>query len=455
MGGLGLAEGLVAPGATRALTTGLKEFAESGVKGMGREGIQSSINTGLAPEDLMQRVARISKNKQAAFEERAGQSVGEYLVDRGIFGDPEEITQQLYSRMQESKGRVDAGLAKVQGTYKNDAVADALEQLAEREARVSTDRTPSPDRNRVSELLNRHSKDGLTLSEVNEVKRLYERTVKLDYLRDNVSDKIAQANNIDSVIREFVEKTADQAGFPNVKALNKETQLAKQLLDDLGAEYAGQAGNNYVSLSDAFFLAEAASNPTALAAFGLKKTLGSKSAMSSVAKLMARSREKRGLPTEELTERLGLPAPKEGAPDVSVEQPINLPDRSQSTVDAQERARLGNDAVMGGIAGIQVDENGQITFNPFGAALGVAGAGAIKKMSDIRVSPLTVAQRMDVEDARKLDAFVSDPADADAYMKVDPIFQAVGVPKNTDEALRTRFAEDILTEYVRLGKELP
>lgn len=324
MGALGLGEGLVAPGATKALTTGIKEFSQAGIKETGQQGIQRSLKTGLAPEDLMQRVARISKGKQAAFEDRAGQSVGEYLVDRGIFGDPEAITEQLYQRMQTSKGRVDSGLSSVKGVYKNDAVADALEQLAEREARVSTARTPSRDQARVNELLKKHDKEGLTLTEANEVKRLYERNVTLDYLRDNVSDKIAQAKNIDSQMRDFIEQAADVGGFKNVKALNKETSLAKQLLDDLGAEYAGSQGNNYVSLSDAFFLAEAASNPAALAAFGFRKTLGSKSAMSAVAKLIAGKRARTELPSGERTEALQLPAPRPGQLDVSVEQPMQM-----------------------------------------------------------------------------------------------------------------------------------
>lgn len=338
MGGAELAGVLTAPGATKAFTTGLKEFANSGIKEFGQIGIQSSIKSGLSPEDLMQRVARVSKGKQTEFEKRAGQSIGGYLVDRGIFGDPDAITSQLYERMQMSKGRVDAGLAKVGGTYKDDAVLDALEQLAEREVRVSSPRTPSPDQRRVSELLSKHNKDGLTLTEVNEVKRLYERNVQLDYLKDNVSDKVAQAKNIDNKLRDFVETKADQGGFSTVKALNKETALAKQLLDDLGAEYAGQAGNNLVSLSDAFFLAEAAGNPAALAAFGLKKGLSSKAAMSAVAKIIAGKRQRKGLPSGDVEGPLGLPAV--GATSAPPDAAIPLGARSPSTVAAQEASRV-------------------------------------------------------------------------------------------------------------------
>lgn len=338
MGAAGLGEALVAPGATRALSTGFREFSNAGIRAVGENGIQQAITRGLEPEQLMQRVARISKGKQANFEQRAGESVGEFLVNRQIFGDPEDITTQLYERMQTSKSRVDAGLASVGGTYKDNAVADALEQLGEREARVSSTRTPSPDSRRVIELTRKHDADGLTLSEVNEVKRLYERNVKLDFLRDNVSDGIAKANNVDTELRNFVELKAAQGGFDDVKALNRETMLSKQLLDDLGAEYAGQQGNNYVSLSDAFFLAEAASNPTALAAFGLKRAFSSKSSMSAVARLMSRNRAVTELPEGRV--RGALQLPERGRTSAPADPITQLPARTQSTIDRQEIDRV-------------------------------------------------------------------------------------------------------------------
>jgi len=330
-----------APGAARtaskALSQGMEEFSKVGVKEVGEAGIRASTKLGVAPEDLMQRVARISKGKQAAFEQRAGESVGDYLVNRGIFGDPESVTEQLYSRMQMSKGRVDTGLAKIQGTYKNGTVDDALSQLAEREARVSTSNTPSRDASRVNKLLEKSKGGGLTLSEINEVKRLYERNVKVDYLNDRVSDKIAMATNIDSNLREFIVEQAGKSGFKNVKQLNMETTLAKQLMDDLGAEYAGQAGNNLITLSDAFFLAEAANNPAALAAFGLKKTISSKSFMSSVAKLINGKNARIGMPEAQFDDMLQLPAPRDGAANTSIEVPIPMPKNTQSTLDATER----------------------------------------------------------------------------------------------------------------------
>lgn len=281
-------------GATKTGFSNLSKLSKEAVDDLskiarsGKEGIVMSKKLGIAPENLMQRVARVSKGKQAAFEETAGESIGSYLVKRDIFGDPEQIAEQLYSRMRESMGKVDSGLSKIKGNFKDASVDDALDTLLEREIAVSTDRVPSKDLFRVTQLQRKAQKEGLTAPEINEVKRLYERNVKVDYLKDNVSTKVEQANQVDSKLRELVVRIAAKNGFKDVAELNKETRLAKQLLDDIGAEYAGQQGNNLVSLSDAFFLAEAASNPSALAAFGLKKTLSSKKVLSATAKLLSK-----------------------------------------------------------------------------------------------------------------------------------------------------------------------
>lgn len=264
--------------------------ALKGITATGANGIRQATNNALEPASIMQRVARISKGKQQAFQERAGQSVGQYLVDRKIFGDIDEITTQLFNRFNQSRTSVDKALTKLDGRFKSTAVGTALRQLADREANISSAGAVSKDLERVTELLKSNSRRGLTMSEINEVKRLYERNVKLDFLRDNVSDKIAQANNLDSAIRKFQFDKARELGFKNLPDLNRETMLAKQLLDDLGTEYAGSAGNNAISLTDWIILA--GGDPTAVSSFVAKKALSNKGVMSQVAKVLSRNKPK-------------------------------------------------------------------------------------------------------------------------------------------------------------------
>lgn len=234
------------------------------------------------PAVLMQRVARVSKGKQAAFKDTAGESVGEYLVNRGIFGTQDEVATKLFNRFQNSKQTADDALAKLQGRYKSEPVKTALDQLLEKKLKVSSPGAIDPEFNKVKELFNKNEKVGLSMSEINEVKRLYERGVKLDFVKENLPTEVQRASNIDNAIRSWQFEQADRLGLKNLPEINKETRLARQLLDDIGAENAGSAGNNLISLTDWVMLA--GGDPTAIGGFLIKKGLTSQTAMSAVAK---------------------------------------------------------------------------------------------------------------------------------------------------------------------------
>lgn len=258
--------------------------------GMVKEAIQPVKDTlnivkKVAPDSatIMQRVARIPKAKQASFEKTAGESVGSYLVNRGIYGNVEKISEQLYKRFDASKATADNALAQLGGEYKSTPVKTALDELYARETRVSAPGALSKDISRVSELINKYKKNGLTMSEINEVKRMYERNVKLDYLKQNLPENVARANNIDNAIRVWQFKQANYLGLKNLPEINKETRLAKQLLDDIGKEYSGVAGNNAITLTDWIMLS--GGNAAALAGFLTKKGVSSKSFQSGLAKL--------------------------------------------------------------------------------------------------------------------------------------------------------------------------
>lgn len=247
-----------------------------------REVIRSTVDK--APEKIMQRVARISKGAQAKFEQTAGESVGKYLTKRGIYGNVDEISSQLYKRFQNSKGEADTALAKLKGAYNPAPIKTALQELVQREERVSSEGAPSPDLAKVTEFASKIDTKGLSMSEINEVKRIYERSIKLDFLKQNLPEGVARANNIDNAIRDWQFKKAESLGLKNLPEINKETRLSKQLLDNLGKEYSGRAGNNAISLTDWIMLS--GGDPTSIAGFLTKKTFSSKSVQSAIAKAL-------------------------------------------------------------------------------------------------------------------------------------------------------------------------
>lgn len=260
-------------------------FAKDATSGLANTGdeILSKVKAPdvLNPESIMQRVARISKGSQAKFKEISGESIGEYLNKRGIYGNKEEIATKLYDRFIKSKQTADEALAKLGGEYKPTPLKTALKELIDREKKVSTPGAFSNDFNRIKELALKYKSKGLNMSEINEVKRLYERNVRLDYLKQNLPDSVARANNIDSAIRKWQFNTAEKLGLKNLPKINKETQLSKTLLDAMGKESAGSMGNNAITLTDYILLA--GGSPQSIAAFFGKKLLSSEKLQSAIA----------------------------------------------------------------------------------------------------------------------------------------------------------------------------
>lgn len=254
------------------------------------------------PENIMQRVARISKGKQVKFQEMAkGESIGDYLVNRKIFGDVDQISEKLFTRFKQSKDSVDKALDQLDGEYKTSAVGNALKELLAKETAVSVPGAMSKDIERVRSLVKKHKGQGLNMSEINEVKRLYERNVRLDFVKENLPEKVQRATNIDNAIRSFQFNKAKELGFKNLPELNKETMLSKQLLDDIGAEYAGMSGNNSITLTDWIILADG--GVSAASAFAGKKLLSSKKLQSKIAEFFSRNKEKLKDPKAEIGEK--------------------------------------------------------------------------------------------------------------------------------------------------------
>lgn len=254
------------------------------------------------PAKIMQRVARINPSEQVKFEKQAGETVGSYLVNRKIFGKPEKIAEKLVTKFQESKNEADKALATLKGEYKPTVIGTALKNLLKKEVAVSEKGALSPDLKKVNALLNKFNTKGLTMSEINDVKRLYERNIKLDFLKQNLPEGVKKANNIDNAIRTWQFNEAEKLGLQNLPEINKETQLAKQLADAIGKKLAGSGANNAVTLTDWIVLA--GGDPTAVGGFLGKKILSSKTLQSKIAEKLSSSKV-----TKSVTAKYAKPRP--------------------------------------------------------------------------------------------------------------------------------------------------
>jgi hypothetical protein len=266
------------------------------------KGGQEVVESVAKPENIMQRVARINAGDQTKFQKVSGESVGEFLTKRKIFGSSDKIATQLVEGFQKSKSKADDALSQLQGTFKPTPVKTILKELLEKEVKTSSPGALSPDLGRVRQLSSKFQRDGLDMSEINEVKRLYERNVKLDFLKQNLPDSVKKANNLDNAIRSWQFKQAEKMGLKNLPQLNKETQAYKMLADALGKKLSASGGNNAITLTDWIVLS--GGDPTAIAGFITKKAFSSESLQSRIAQQLSKNQ-----PKLDVVSQFGQPKP--------------------------------------------------------------------------------------------------------------------------------------------------
>lgn len=249
------------------------------------------------PADIMQRVLRVTKGQQSKFEQNYGTSIGQYAIDRGLIGTQDEVANALANRFTTSIKAADDALSTLPGKYQPEPVKTALQELYQKKLATSAPGAPDPELNIVKELLNKFDNAGLDMSEINQAKRLFERNVKLDFVKTNNPEGVKLSNNIDQAIRDWQFNQAERLGLKNLPEINKETRMAKELLNSLEREASGKAGNNAISLTDWIVLADGgASN---VAAFLAKRGFGSDTVQAFVAKYFA-PKTKVGLPTAKM-----------------------------------------------------------------------------------------------------------------------------------------------------------
>lgn len=217
---------------------------------------------------ILNSVNKVDPNKQLMFQDlSAGDDIGTFLLKRDIVGPPEKTVELLTKRFTEAKTRLDDALAQVTGTYKPPVVKTVLDDMLDFYTSTANRAGINLTKKRLAKL----EEAGLSLSEINSIKREFERKVRLGYLKENNAIKVERNTNLDTALREFRDAEAAKAGFVNIKDLSKEIQLTKFAADAIGDKFKKQLANNQFSLTDNLLLVGGAIEPGSLAVLGIKK----------------------------------------------------------------------------------------------------------------------------------------------------------------------------------------
>lgn len=341
--GGGEAEKVAKEGATKGAQTIAETATEATAKAT--QGAANLAETGIkaakyTPADIMTRVARLTPKEELAFQQTAGKSLGQYLVDTGNFGDPQEIIAKEAEKFAQSKAMVDAEMAKLPGRFRVGAVDDALGELIKKSGRVSSESVSSGFGSRARELLAISKDRGLTMEEINEAKRLLEREVKVGYRKDLNPDMVQKATNIDSAIRDWQFKKAADLGFENLPEMNRQTQISKFIINKLGNSIVGKAALNNITLTDWIILA--GGDPSAVGGFLTKKFLSSKSVQAKIAQMLNKG-EVQGI-TEPLITKTNVPH-NIPVKDLGIPEEVKIPRATSGRESALDLRNLPKNAL--------------------------------------------------------------------------------------------------------------
>lgn len=315
----------LAESAARIAASG-REMAEAGVRKVGEKVAEKG---GGISESLVANINRINPSKRQQFQVQHGVSEERWLIERGIVGTRDKTVKELANRFQTIRQNVDEALEKIPGNYRDPRITTVADDAAAFAKSVE-----SKQAGRMSQLAEKVKGEGLTTSEINEVKRFYERNIKTGYKKDptKTAEQVQRATNRDSDIREALFDIADKNGFGNLRELNKEIQASKFLADEIAGKMQGQAANNMMTLTDWIVATPGVVDPAFFAGFVGKKLLSTETARAFAARALAGFPKVKPLPRADLdliTKKAGELLKKQADIKAQTEQAALLADELQ------------------------------------------------------------------------------------------------------------------------------
>lgn len=264
-------------------------------------------------ENLVSKTLGIGNSKGAKDFKRfnKGESMEEYLVRTGNINDPEKTMMKEFEKATQSRISGEQAMKEVPGIYNNEYVEAGIKGLLAKEKKIGI---PGGDSKEIFDLAQKYQKDGgLSFWEANRVKQLYEKNVKLDFLKERAADSIQKANRIDQGIRQWQRNTAKKGGFTNLSDIMKQTQNARMVANELYKKSLKGDANKGFNLFDAVLLA--GGNPAGLSLAIGRRLFSSDTVRTGMARAFAGKKSK-----DLITPKRGpvrdffLNAPKEGTP---------------------------------------------------------------------------------------------------------------------------------------------
>jgi ParB-like nuclease domain len=248
---VGAVAGAVAtPVIAKALKYGQAGY-RGGLTGMGKSisrdikgGVQAITPSGA---NISTRANRFNALDEQKFIQATKQTPGEFATSRGMTKVGDDAVTESTNLWQASKDQADQAFWAIQGKFRiwgdKDFINWALEWLQWKLSKYS------PEIERVNILASKYQNEGLTMSEVNELKRLYASNHKYSFL-DSGGKQAIESRDIQDGLRSWQFKVAEENGLTNIADINRTTQAWKMYADSLAKKQNRSVANNANSLTD-------------------------------------------------------------------------------------------------------------------------------------------------------------------------------------------------------------
>ena len=201
--------------------------------------------------------AKLLKVKEKLIEEWAETvwkwevaDVWKWMIERGMKWSKEEIISKLEQHSKDSKWMVDKILASSKSTHETPVAKKALEKILDDVKSVPWLEAKAQN---IENLL---SKNSYTLSELNQIKRELDDTYNM-YTKawgETAWLKSEWLRNIRKELKTFIEKQSTTEWLWNIKMLNNETQIAKELSDAITRKESADVAREMLSVFWKWFL---------------------------------------------------------------------------------------------------------------------------------------------------------------------------------------------------------
>lgn len=229
---------------------------------------------------LSTKANRFKKWKEEAFQKMTWKSTWEYATERWMFKVWDEAVDEATNLWQKSMKEADDAIWLIDWKFKIQKWTDYMwEMLDDLSGRLT--KTLSKDAKKVN-LLNKKYRTGwLSMSEINDIKRIYSRNHKYSFV-DAWWEAALKSKNLQDWVRKWQFSIAKKQWLKNLNEINKTTQAWKFYADNLAENIWGKWPNNLISLTD--WVALSWWEPTNIALFLWKKTLWTKWVKSAIIK---------------------------------------------------------------------------------------------------------------------------------------------------------------------------